>query len=67
MYSEVEFSSRNAEGSPIAFKATIAAVDFMASGSALANIRSHNYRQSGGNDAGLKNTISIKLSQPMLA
>ena len=38
-YSVVEFSSRNAEGSPIAFKATIAAVDFIASGSALANIK----------------------------
>ena len=32
IYSEVEFSSRNAEGSSIAFRATIAAVDFMASG-----------------------------------
>ena len=38
MYSEVEFSSRNAEGSPIALRATIAAVDFIASGSALANM-----------------------------
>ena len=37
--SVVEFSSRKAEGSPIAFKATMAAVDFMASGSWLASIR----------------------------
>ena len=37
-YSVVEFSSRKADGSPIAFSATIAAVDFIASGSALANI-----------------------------
>ena len=37
-YSVVEFSSRNADGSPIAFIATIAAIDFIASGSALANI-----------------------------
>ena len=39
MYSLVELSSRKAEESPIAFRATIAAVDFIASGSALANIR----------------------------
>ena len=37
-YSVVEFNSRNADGSPIAFRATIAAVDFIASGSQLANI-----------------------------
>ena len=36
--SVVEFSSRNADGSPIALSANMAAVDFMASGSALANI-----------------------------
>ena len=33
IYSVVDFSSRKAEGSPMAFRATMAAVDFMASGS----------------------------------
>ena len=39
MNSVVEFSSRKALGSPIAFKATMAAVDFMASGSWLASCK----------------------------
>ena len=38
MNSVVELSSKKADGSPIALRANMTAVDFMASGSALANI-----------------------------